>query len=114
MRDMIICLILLTLIQIFTPFWWWIIVVPIVCGILLAKSWWKGFRAGMLSAGLLWLGWSLYLMFSGSDIVAGRVAVMVGVNSPWLLVFVTAVLAALTAGISGGTGYLLRTVLLKK
>jgi len=112
MKDLIICLVILALLQIFTPFWWWIILVPLVCGVLLAKTGWQAFRTGMLSAGLLWLVWSLYLMFSGSDIITQRIAIMIGVNSRWLLVLMTALIAALSAGFSGSTGYLLRAALI--
>jgi hypothetical protein len=112
MRDVIICLVILVLLQILTPFWWWIILVPLVCGVLLAKTGWQAFRTGMLSAGLLWLAWSLYLMFSGSDIIAQRIAIMIGVNSTWLLVLMTALIAALSAGFSGSSGYFLRAALI--
>ncbi len=112
MRDVIICIVILVLLQLLTPFWWWIILVPLVWGVLLAKTGWQAFRTGMLSAGLLWLAWSLYLMFSGSDIIAQRIAIMIGVNSSWLLVLMTALIAALTAGFSGSTGYFLRAVLI--
>lgn len=114
MRDVIFCLAVLLLLQIATPFWWWIIPVPMVFGILLAKSGWKGFRTGMLSAGLLWLGWSLYMMLGGSDIVAKRIAVMMGVSSPWILVLITALSAAIVAGFSGSTGYFLQATFFKK
>ncbi|GAG25438.1 unnamed protein product, partial [marine sediment metagenome] len=63
---------------------------------------------------LLWLAWSLYLMFSGSDIIAQRIAIMIGLNSRWLLVLMTALIAALSAGFSGSAGYFLRAALEKK
>ncbi len=114
MRDVIICSAILILLQILIPFWWWIMLVPLICGVLLAKTGWRAFRTGMLSAGLVWPAWSLYLMFSGSNIIAQRIAIMIGVNSRWLLVLMTSLIAALSAGFSGSAGYFLRAALEKK
>jgi len=55
MKGTLLCLGALLILQILTPFWWWILLVPFVYGGAFAETGWNGFRTGMLSAGLLWL-----------------------------------------------------------
>jgi hypothetical protein len=107
------CLIAMFVLQLITPYWWWIMVVPLLYALFAGKSGWQGFRTGMMSAGLLWLAAGLfYLMISG-DLVAGRIADMFRLGSPWLVLLVTALLAALAGGFAGSTGDFLRAAFRK-
>jgi len=108
--GIIICLVVMLILQILTPFWWWIMVVPFVYGIVKAHACRKGFLVGMTSAGLLWLFGSLYYLFTSAGIIAQRVAVMMNLGSPLLLVVATTLVAALAGGFAGSSGYFLKKV----
>jgi len=83
-------------------------VVPFVFGILRAKSGWYGFLLGTYTAGALWLVGSVYYYLSGSQVITQRVADILNINTPLLLIFLTAVIAAFAGGIAGTTGYALK------
>ena len=108
MRGIFACAIIIFLLQIVIPWWWWIMVVPFFYGLLAAKKAWPALRTGMLSAGLLWLIWSLYFFITGDNIIASRVAVMFGVRFSWMMMVMTFLFAAVAAGLSGWAGYLIR------
>ena len=108
MRGVLVCGSLIFLLQIMIPVWWWIMVVPFIYGLLISKKAWSAVRTGMLSAGLLWLLWSLYFLITGSDIITSRVAVMFGLKYSWMMLVITFLFAAAAAGLSGLAGYLLR------
>ena len=111
MKDTLLCLCALLILQITTPFWWWILLVPFVYGVAFAATGWKGFRTGMLSGGLLWFFTGLYHLLTKSDIIAQRMAAMMKVNSPWFLLLITAFIAALCGGFAGGTGFHVKKVI---
>lgn len=108
MIGIVLCLIAMLVLQWITAYWWWIMVVPLFYALFASKSGWQGFRTGLASAGLLWLGAGLFYMMTSSDIVAGRIAEMLRLGSPWLVLLVTALLAAIAGGFAGSTGYFLR------
>jgi len=85
-------------------------IVPFVFGLVRSKKAWPAARTGMLSAGLLWLLWSLYYLITGSDIIASRIAVMFGLKYSWMMLVITFLVAAAAAGLSGWAGYLLRSI----
>ena len=103
-----ICLLVMAVLQLSTPYWWWVMVVPFAYALLFSKSGWKAFGTGLLSAGLLWLGAGVYALTTSSDIIAGRVAAMLGLPATWVVLALTALLAGLAGGFGGSTGYLLR------
>jgi hypothetical protein len=105
------CLVVMLLLQLITPYWWWIMVVPLLYGILKARSARNGLVVGMLSAGMLWLGGGLYYWRTGGEIIAQRVTDMVQIGSPWVLIGATALAGLLAGGIAGLTGYLARASL---
>lgn len=85
-------------------------IVPFVYGLILSKKAWPAARTGMLSAGLLWLIWSLYYLITGGDINASRIAVMFGLKYSWMMLVITFLFAAITAALSGLAGYLIRSI----
>ena len=94
---------------------WWIIVVIsfATCG-LIGKtgkiSLWSPFFAILI----LWTGMALFKSIPNNNVLALRVAEMLGVKS-WLLVLVlTSVLGAFCAGISGYCGYHFRKAVLSR
>ncbi|MFQ6070131.1 MAG: hypothetical protein ACE5LC_06355 [Candidatus Aminicenantales bacterium] len=107
----IVAFIIIFILQLLTPFWWWIMVVPFLCCFFMARSGWHGFRVGMFSAGGVWLVVSLYLYFTGSGIIAGRVAEMFNLGLSWFAILLAVFLAALAGGISGLAGFSLKALL---
>ncbi|OGD24506.1 MAG: hypothetical protein A2Y56_15680 [Candidatus Aminicenantes bacterium RBG_13_63_10] len=114
MIAVIVCLGIMLILQVLTPFWWWIMLVPFAYGAAAARSGRRALWTGFLSAGLLWLGAGLHFYFSGSRIIAGRMARMIGLGRPWLLVAAAALVAALAAAVSGYAGWAVRSALARK
>ena len=113
MTAVLMCLLVMLALQLLTPYWWWVMIVPFAYGAAAARSGWKAFRTGFFAAGLLWLGTSLFLYLTGSGLIATRMARMFGLGRSWLMVFVTALVAAVAAGASGYAGYAVRALVKK-
>lgn len=109
MKGIGICFATMLILQLATPFWWWIMLVPFLFGLLGAHSAWHGARTGMLSAGLLWLLAGLFYWLTASQIITARVAKMLGerfeIESVILIFVLTAMVAALAGGASAATGF---------
>lgn len=105
MTAILVCFIAMLGLQLMTAFWWWVMIVPFAYGAAAARSGWKAIGTGFSAAGLLWLGSSLFLYLTGSGLIATRMARMFGLGNSWLMVFVTALIAAVAAGVSGYAGY---------
>lgn len=110
MMGIIVCLIVLLVLHLATPFWWWVMAVPFLYGLGFGRSAWRSFRTGALSAGLLWLGASAYFYLTGSALIARRMALMMKLDSSWLMVAVAGLLAGLAAGFAGLAGYSIRAL----
>jgi hypothetical protein len=113
MTAILVCLIAMLGLQLMTAFWWWVMIVPFAYGAAAARSGWKAIGTGFSAAGLLWLGSSLFLYLTGSGLIATRMARMFGLGNSWLMVFVTALIAAIAAGVSGYAGYGVRALFKK-
>ena len=113
MTAVLMCLLVMLALQLLTPYWWWVMIVPFAYGAAAARSGWKAFRTGFSAAGLLWLGTSLFLYLTGSGLIATRMARMFGLEKSWLMIFVTALIAAVAAGASGYAGYAVRALVKK-
>ena len=109
--TMLIAIALMIVLQIFTPFWWWIMVVPFVMGLVRSHSGWEAFRMGLISGGCVWFVAGLVLLLSKSQIIATRIAQMAGLGSGWAVLAATATVAILSAGIAGATGFSLRAAI---
>lgn len=99
------CLAVILVLELLTPYWWWIMAVPFVCGAGAARSGWRAFRTGLLAAGFLWLGASLWLYLNGSRLIASRMATVIGLGSGVLMVALTGLAGAVAAGLAGYAGY---------
>ena len=105
MIGFVVCLLSMLLLQLLWPFWWWIMAVPF--------GWflWRGgairpaVATGAASAGVLWLAAAAWLLSAGeSDLIAIRVAKALGVGSPWALVFIAGLTAAVAGGLAAAAG----------
>ncbi len=65
MIAMLVCLLAMLALQILTPYWWWVMIVPFAFGAGIATSGWRAMRTGVLAAGLLWLGAEHVLLSHG-------------------------------------------------
>jgi hypothetical protein len=101
----LVCLLVMWVWHLLTPYWWGVMLVPFAYGAGLARTGWRAFRTGLLAAGILWLGASLSLYFSGSGIIASRMAGMFGLGRHGLMIAATTLVAAIAAGLSGYAGY---------
>ncbi|NUO80674.1 hypothetical protein HUU05_11390 [candidate division KSB1 bacterium] len=110
MIAIIACFALMLALQLVTPFWWWIMAVPFVYGVWKSRSAWDSARVGMISAASLWLLTSVYQWWFGGREIAERMGAMLGVPQGGLMILITALLAALTAGAVGSSGYALQKV----
>lgn len=104
MIAVLVCLLAMLALEALTPFWWWIMAVPFVYGATAARSGGGALLTGAASAGLLWLGASLYLFLAGSDLIAARMAAMLGLGDGRLLIVATGLVAALAGGLAGYAG----------
>lgn len=103
----IVVLIISFVLQIFLP-WWVIVVISFAtCGMIgkTAKiSFWQPFLAIMC----LWIAIALYKSLPNHNLLANRVAEMFGLKVWPAILAVTAILAGLSAAISGWCGYQFR------
>jgi hypothetical protein len=114
MIAVLMCLLVMLVLHILTPYWWWVMIVPFAYGAAAAKSGWKALQTGFLAAGMLWLGASAYFFLTGSGMITARVAKMFGLGRSWLMIAITALVAALTAAVSGYAGYTVRPLFRRK
>lgn len=110
---MILSFLTLFILQVLTPFWWWILVVPFLNGLTLAGSSWRAAGAGMFSAGLLWFLGSLHLYLTHARWIISRISLLAEAPSPYLLIIAATVIAMVCGGFAGSSGYALK-VLVKR
>jgi hypothetical protein len=114
MIGILVCAALILFLQFITSFWWWTMLIPFLYGLLLSKSAWEGFRTGAASAGLTWLGMSVHVYFTGSKIIASRVGAMFGLNASLVMILVTVLVAAVSGGMAGLAGSMLKKAFIPK
>lgn len=94
--------------------WWVVIILSFAsCGLIgkTAKiAFWHPFFAILL----LWLGMSLFKSLPNNNVLATRVAEMIGVKLWYIVLAITVLLGGLTAGISGICGYHFRKAVIGK
>jgi hypothetical protein len=99
------CVLVMFFLQMFTPFWWWIMVIPFVYGFVATSSLKDSFSSGALSAGLVWFSASLFYFLTSSNIIAQRMAIMFHLGFGLVLVIITALIAAIAGGCAAALGY---------
>lgn len=93
------------LLNLFLP--WWCIAIPgLIFGYLFKENAAISFVWGFLALFLLWGGQSLYVHIANDGILSGRIADMLGVGSPLVVVLITAVLGGAVSGLATMTGSL--------
>jgi Kef-type K+ transport system membrane component KefB len=109
----IVIVILSFLLQLVLP--WWIIVIIsfATCG-LIGKTGKISLWAPFFAILLLWTGMALFKSLPNNNLLASRIAIMFGVQSWILILTLSAVLGAFTAGVSGYCGYQFRKAVLTR
>ncbi|GGK82954.1 hypothetical protein ACD591_14370 [Rufibacter glacialis] len=103
----VLILVVSLLAQFFLP-WWSIALVCFALAFWKARYGGQAFLAGFLAIGLTWLGGALFWHLATDGLLSSRVAAMLTVNSPWILMAVTVLVGALVGGTSALSGYLVR------
>ncbi|RZK48330.1 MAG: hypothetical protein EOO99_10605 [Pedobacter sp.] len=92
------------LLQLIAP-WWIVLILAFVACAAVSKTGKIAFWQSFLAIFILWLGMSLFKSIPNEQILANRVAQMIGVKFGIALILLTALLGGLVAGISGLCGY---------
>lgn len=95
------------LLNLFLP--WWSIAIPgLIFGYGLNQRAFPSFGWGFLALFLLWGGQALYIHLANDAILSSRIAEMLSVGSPILVVLFTGILGGLVSGLATLTGSLVR------
>ena len=94
---------------------WWVIVILSfsTCG-LIGKTAKIAFWHPFLAIFILWLGMALFKSIPNNNILATRVAEMLGVKLWYVVLIVSSLLGAIAAAISGVCGYHFRKAVITK
>ncbi len=88
---------------------WWSIAIPgLILGYQFHPDSGKAFGTGFLALFVLWTIQALYVHISNDGILSTRVAEMLSVNSPWVVILITGILGGLVSGLSTLTGSLIK------
>ena len=99
----ILILIIATVAQFFLP-WWVIMVIPFLLTIWKGEKGNKSFLAGFAAIFVSWLICSLILHFKTDGILTVKIAEMMMVKSPMLLIFSGSLIGGLSGGLAALTG----------
>lgn len=107
MRLTVLILVIAFLLNLFLP--WWSIAIPgLIFGYVFNKKAFPSFGWGFLALFLLWGGQALYIHFANNAILSSRIAEMLSVGSPLLVVLITAMIGGLVSGLATLTGSLVK------
>lgn len=105
MKAFIFVLFFSWLFTLFLP-WWGVFVPTIAVGLWLLNGSAAAFLTGFMGAGFAWFFQALYIHIANEGILSTRIAEMMGVGSPWVVLLITFVVGALAGGFGCLLGYL--------
>lgn len=86
---------------------WWSIAIPgLIFGFQFKKKGRESFGWGFLALFLLWGGQALYIHVANDGILSTRIAEMLGVGNPFLVILITGILGGVVSGFASLTGSL--------
>ena len=89
--------------------WWSIAIVALIVSALIPQSSGISFLAGFLALFLLWGGLTFWISNNNEHILAHKVSLLIiKMDSPYLLMLITALIGGLVAGLAALTGSFLR------
>tara|TARA_R110002096_G_scaffold183757_21_gene362030 strand:- start:8277 stop:8633 length:357 start_codon:yes stop_codon:yes gene_type:complete len=87
------------LVNLFLP-WWSVAILGLILGFTFKLKPLASFGWGFLALLILWSGQALFINIGNDGIMAGRIAEMLGVQSPLLMVLLTGVIGGVVGGLS--------------
>jgi len=103
MKISVLILVSVFILNLFLP--WWSIAIPgLLIGYQFKEEPIPSFLWGFLGVFLLWGGHALYIHIANDGILSTRIAEMLGVGSPLIVVLITAVFGGLVSGFATMTG----------
>ncbi len=112
MKGFVLVLFFSWLFTLFFP-WWGVLIPTFIIGAWYLNGSFNTFLIGFLGAGAAWFFQALYIHFANDGILSSRIADMMGVGSPWIVLLITFFVGALAGGVGSLTGYLLKVNLNK-
>ncbi|MAO66375.1 MAG: hypothetical protein CL666_15385 [Balneola sp.] len=95
------------ILNLFLP--WWSIAIPgLAFGFYFNKKALPSFGLGFLALFVLWGGQALYIHFGNDAILSTRIAEMLSVGSPLVVVLITGIIGGLVSGLATLTGSLVK------
>jgi hypothetical protein len=95
------------ILNLFLP--WWSIAIPgLIFGYRFNLKALPSFGWGFLALFLLWGGQALYIHFANDGILSTRIAEMLSVGSPYLVILITGLIGGLVSGLATLTGSLVK------
>ena len=89
--------------------WWSIAIAAFMVAALIPQSAGNSFLSGALALFLLWFGLSFWISYNNDHILAHRISLLIlKMDSPYLLMFVTALIGGLVGGFAAMTGSYVR------
>ena len=110
MRSFSAILFLTWFLNLFLP-WWSVLLPALVIGMWLLNGAFKAFFTGLAAGGAAWLIQALYVHIANDGILAGRIAEVMQVGSPLLVLLFTFVIGGILSGTGTLVGYHFRSIL---
>lgn len=111
LSNFVLTIVLVVIFSMFLP-WWHIMVAGVLTGYLLPLKKIKAFLIPFLAVFIIWMMHTFWLSYANDFILANKIAVLLQLNgNPYMLIFVTAIIGGLAAGISGVFGNQLKQIL---
>lgn len=93
---------------------WWVLFIPAF----LLSAWainnsFAAFLVGFLASGFGWFVQALYIHFANDAILSSRMAEMLGAGSPWSVLWLTFLIAAIPGGLAALAGSLFASIMHK-
>jgi hypothetical protein len=110
MRPFIAIFIFTWFLNLFLP-WWPALFPAIIFGAWLLKNGLSAFSIGLAAGGFAWFVQAFYIHIANDAILSTRVAEMLQLGSPWLVLLFTFLIGGILAGFGTLFGYQLKAVL---
>lgn len=88
--------------------WWWPALAGYLAGFWLGRGGGKAFLAGFIGAAAAWLALAAFLDWRNHHLLSGKMAALMGLPTPLLLLFLSAVIGGLLGGLGAWAGQSLR------
>jgi hypothetical protein len=105
MKTLLSLLVTAFLLNLFLP-WWSIALAGLLVGFLTNEKAGAAFGWGFLALFLLWSGQAFYINIANDGVLTGRIATMLNVGSPYLVILATGIVGGIVGGLATMTGAL--------